>query len=152
MSAFIVNKSHINAMLLSVMFKRFSWYHNGHKELNELNVNQVGQMLLDENVESVCHRYDDSEITDLPGRTNAEWLIPFEFHYTHRVPKPLESIKIARCYVYQSCEHPEWEASEAKAFCDTLIAHKITELPGYDDAPWEWGDPEYETPTLQRLV
>ena len=152
MSAFVVPKSHINAMLLSVMDKRFTWYHDGHKELNELTANRVGQMLLDENVKSVCCRYNDSEITDLPGRINAEWLIPFEFHYVHRVPKPLEAISIVRCYAYQSCEHPEWEASEAKAFCDALIACKIAELPGYDDAPWEWDDPEYESPALQRLV
>lgn len=158
MSAFVVNKSHINAMLLSALNLKYggrglTWYHNGeHKELNELNANQVGQMLLDECVKSVCSRYDDSEMTDLPGSINAEWLIPFEFHYVQRIPKPLEALSITGCYKYQSCEHPEWEASEAHTFCQSLISHKIGELPGYDDAPWEWDDPEYEKPALMRLL
>ncbi len=158
MSAFVVGKDHINAMLLSAQHLKYggrglTWYHNGeHHELNNDNANQVGQMLLDECIKSVCYRYDDSEITDLPGRTNAEWLIPFEFKYTHRMPKPLEAISITKCYAYQTCEHPEWEASEAKSFCDALIGEKISELPGYDDAPWEWEDPEYENSNLIRVV
>ncbi len=158
MSAFVVNKSHINAMLLSALHLKYggrglSWYHNGeHHQLNELNASQTGQMLLDENINSVGCRYEDSEITDLPGRTNAEWLIPFEFRFTHHIPKALEAIKITECYMYQSCEHSEWEASEAKTFCEALISHKISELPGYDDALWEWEDSDYEESNLIRLA
>lgn len=157
MSAFVVSKSHINAMLLTAMCLKYgrrglTWYHNGeHHELNNDNADQVGQMLLDECVKSMSHRYDD-EITDLPGHTNAEWLIPFKLKYLHRTPKPLEAIKITKCYMYQSCEHPEWEDSEAKTFCEALISSKISELPEYDNAPWEWEDAEYQKQSLTRLV
>ena len=159
MSAFVVNKSHINAMLLSALSRRHGeggirWYHNNvHHKLTEENASEVGQILLDECVKSVCYRYDDSGITDLPGPINAEWLIPFKFKYLQRMPKAMEAISITRCYEYQSCEHPEWEASEAHKFCQALISSKIGELQGYDDAPWEWDDEEYyKSEGLIRLV
>ena len=43
------------------------------------------------------------------------------------------------CYEYQACEHPEWLASEAKAFCDALRMHMIRMLPGYGGV-WEVTD------------
>lgn len=145
MSAFIVNKSHINAMLQGAFATaqqhndRHRWHHDGGwQELTLEAADAVGQMLLDENIKSVCSRYEDSPMTDLPGRMDCQYLLPFEFHPMSKVPKPIELIKITKCFEYQSCEHAEWKASEAKAFCDALIASAIHNLPGYDDAPWEW--------------
>ena len=157
MSAFVVNKSHINAIIqagLAVSDRPFTWYYNGETHtLTDDNASQVGQMLLDECVHSVCYRYEDDTIADLPGRTNAEWLIPFEYHFTHRRPTPLEALSIISCYEHQSCEHPEWETSEAKAFCSALRHCTISRLPGYDDAPWEWEDEDYyKEQTVIRLV
>ncbi|KKN76504.1 hypothetical protein LCGC14_0370130 [marine sediment metagenome] len=137
MSAYIVNKGHINAMLNSRIQSRYGarWYHGEWHELTPINADAVGQMLLDENIKSVMSRYEDRTITDLPG--SAEYLIPFKHRFTE-VPSAIEAIKLTHCYEYQSCEHEEWEASEAKAFCSALIEDKIGELPGYDDAPWNW--------------
>lgn len=145
MSAFIVDKSHINAMLqgaISVNMRYRSthkWYHNGEwHELTHDNASDIGQMLLEENIKSVSARYPESPLTDLPGRIDCEYVIPFEWHVMGRIPKPIELIKITNCYAYQSCEHDDWKTSEAKAFCDALIDTTIGALPGYDDAPWEW--------------
>ena len=33
-------------------------------------------------------------------------------------------------------EHPGWERSQAKSFCDALQQRLITTLPGYTDGPW----------------
>ena len=152
MSAFVVNKSHINAIIqagLSVQYKPFTWYHEDddgdlrHYELTSDNAGEIGQMLLDECVHSVQYRYEDGTIADLPGRTNAEWLLPFEWKPLVKMPTPLEAIKLIKCLDYQSCEHPEWETSKAKAFCDGLIDSLITQLQGYDDAPWTWEDEDY---------
>ncbi len=147
MSAFVVSKSHINAMIhagLAVQYRPLTWYHNGKAHiLSNDTSNAVGQMLLDECVKSVCHRYDDSKITNLPGPTNAEWLIPFEYHFTYKRPTPIQALKLISCYEYQSCEHPEWKESEAHAFCETLRHCTIERLTGYEDATWEWTDQEY---------
>lgn len=158
MSAFIVNKSHINAMLQGAFATgakhnwRFGWNHNGERhELTPFNADEIGQMLLDENTKSVSYRYEDSPMTDLPGPAGGEYLLPFEFHPLGKVPKPIEVLSITNCYEYQSCEHEEWEASDAKAFCDTLIAHAVRDLPGYDEAPWEWEE-VLPTNKVVRLV
>ena len=153
MSAYIVTKAHINAMLNTWIHSRYGarWHHNGKwHELTTENANEVGQMLLDENIKSMLYRYEDSQVTDLPGRADAEYLIPFQHYWTHKTPTPLEAIKITHCYSYQACEHPSWGASEAKAYCDALEGAKISELPGYDDAPWDWTEPATEK--LIRIV
>jgi len=159
MSAFVVEKSHINAMLHSAFQAglkyrgNFSWYfEKEHKELTTDNADEIGQMLLDENIKSVGHRYEDSEITDLPGRADADYILPFVYKPFTRSPKPVEALKITGCYEYQSCEHPEWEASEAKAFCDALQHRLIDMLPGYEEAPWDWTDPLYDEAQPQRIA
>jgi hypothetical protein len=38
---------------------------------------------------------------------------------------------------YQSCEHPGWEESEARKFCQQLTEGAIARLPGYEAAAWE---------------
>lgn len=144
MSAFIVNKSHINAMLQGAISvtqyaPNFTWYvGNDKRELTAFNADEIGQMLLEENVKSVGYRYEDSELTNLPGRIDAEYLIPFQHHPMGKIPTPVELIKLTHCYIYQSGEHEDWEGGNAKAFCEALIANAINKLAGYDDAPWEW--------------
>jgi len=162
MSAFVVSKSHINAIIqagLNVQYKPFTWYHKNedgeleHYQLTSSNADEIGQMLLDECVHSVQYRYEGDTIANLPGPSNAEWLIPFEWKPFVKMPTPVETIKNIHCYAYQSCEHPEWEASNAKDFCDALEHSIVSQLPGYDEAPWEWDDPRYyETERLTRIL
>ena len=52
----------------------------------------------------------------------------------------VEALKALDCYEYQSCEHPEWETSEAFEFCRAMRNLLIGCLPGYDAAQWEWDD------------
>lgn len=148
MSAFIVDKAHIDVMVragLNVRYKPMSWYQNGQRgQLTYENVDAVGQMLLDECVRSVGHRYDDDKPTTLPGPTDAYWLIPYKYEDKPVVPPPVVMMVQVRCYMYQSNEHPEWEQSEAKAFCESLMVDLIHKLPGYDDAPWGWTEEEDE--------
>lgn len=143
MSAWVVEKAHVNLMVdaaLATRYKPFTWYTQDGEchQLTDENRDEVGQMLMDECVKSVCYRYDDSEITDLPGRADAEYLIPFKYKMFATPPPPVVILKQVRCYMYQSCEHNEWETSSAKAFCDSLISSLIGRLPGYEEAPWGW--------------
>jgi len=49
---------------------------------------------------------------------------------------PVITLSLISCYEYQSCEHPEWRTSEARAICEALRKLAIRNLPGYDEAPW----------------
>ena len=144
MSAFVVDKAHINAMIdagLSVHYRPMTWYPKGENRqgsLTEINASEVGQMLLDECVKSVSYRYEDSDLTNLPGRSDVDYLLPFQYRRFANPPTLIEILKIISCYEYQSCEHPGWEDSEAHAFCQVLRVSTISRLPGYDEAPWEW--------------
>ncbi len=144
MSAFVVDKSHINAILKGAMSNAMKssgnhYWFCGKERHDTENADRIGQMLLDENIRSVSYRYPDiSKLNDLPGRTDCEHLLPFQFNIMGRTPRPIELIKLVHCLDYQSCEHPEWRDSEAKAFCDSVIECAIYQLPGYEEAPWEW--------------
>jgi hypothetical protein len=99
-------------------------------------------MLLAENFRSVNHRY--AEEGEPAGM------------YEYREPKvgpigynPVQVLKAIHCLEYQSCEHPEWETSEARAFLKALEARTIRKIPGYDAA--EWGPPP-DPAELERRV
>ncbi len=47
-----------------------------------------------------------------------------------------ELLNALDAYTYQACERPDWQRSQAKAFCDALRDRLISELPGYHDGPW----------------
>lgn len=151
MSAYVVNRDHIwflvEAAAGHVLNENnpnaggLSWYFNGHRHEIPHSFHQrqaeVGQMLWDENVKSVSHRYPDCDGKELPGP------IDCDFQYGQHDSKAFARIsavavlKACDGYEYQSCEHPGWESSEAHSFLESLRHRAIGALPGYDDAQWE---------------
>jgi len=129
MSAWIVTKVHIDAMVQAAMDSSrgipFSWSHEneGH-QLTVSTKDMVGSMLWRENHMSVNARYDEN--TDTPA---------YRFERTQEF-SPVQMLKAIDCYEYQSCEHDGWETSSARAFCDELRAVLIHSLPGYEQAEW----------------
>lgn len=162
MSAFVVSKAHIDALVTAGLalpgrHGPLAWfwpevtpeeiryaeqrcalgiYQQRRHVLTGRTAGRVGAMLWAENQRSVNYCYDQDGLEE-----------PFEFR-----PLPgnlldtrvsVVVLKAVDCYEYQSCERPEWERSEAKAYCDALRAVAIRRLPGYDDAPsWEVDDPD----------
>ena len=168
MSSWIVTKEHITALvdLATVPGRGLHFYHENKMHSFESYVTKydngteisywdwLGQMLWDENVRGVGERYPDSGITDLPGSIGAEHIIPYKHVFTisdpRTMPTPIEGIVVARCYRYQSCDSGDvWDKSLARAFVDALIEELITQLPGYDAAPWGWTE---ENAHAQRKV
>ncbi len=152
MSAFVVDKAHINALVNAGLGGRdpLTWYHNEkYHKLHYNNADEVGQMLLNECIRSVGARYQDSEVTDLPGRVDAEYLIPFKHKLSYNPLPAVTVFSLINCYKYQSCETDDWEQTEAYAFCQQLEGRLIRNLPGYDDAPWEWT--QWPEETLKRI-
>jgi hypothetical protein len=150
MSAFVVDKVHIDAMVWAALAatsygRPFSWYWNdARNEVTTENADEVGQMLIDQCVKSVSHRYSGAKLTDLPGPCDAYWVVPY--HYKPPVIKPelVESLKNIRHYEYQACEDEDWEATTAYAFCLSLTESLIMKLQGYEAAPWGWEMKEIE--------
>ena len=143
MSAFVLGKEHIAAMVRGAWASRdFSWYDGAAwHTLDYQTALGVGRMLLDANVRSVAYRYPDERIEDLPGPLSHEWTEPFmDWYPTRRCPSPVSLLKLISCYEYQSCEVPGFEQSEAYRFCQALRASAIGRLPGYEEGPWEWTD------------
>ncbi len=157
MSAFMVGARHIDALmtagieLLGNSWGRLRWlapateYAEGthergepwgpnaieecnkrRRELTVFTAGRTGAMLLAENRRSVDHRYDEHEEEE-----------PYTYNRFERRLSPVEVLKAIACYEYQSCEHPEWQESEAHAFCEAFRHAMIGKLPGYDEAAWE---------------
>lgn len=129
MSAWIVAPAHVDALVAAAMPRggeRLSYRHDGRwRYVEHADADRVGQVLWDECHRSVNYRYEEAEPTPA---------------YRHRIPGAALShvalIKAVHCYRYQSCEHPEWEQSEAAAIVEALEQHLVHRLPGYEDAPW----------------
>ena len=151
MSAFIVDKAHLDLIVTAALhgasdsesdWHPISWRRtddeSGELEFVEMSAAQadwVGAVLAGTNVDSVCHRYEDA----------SDLLLDYVLHgyrYEDRGYRPtgIEVLKAIGCYEYQSCEHDEWEESEAARFCAALRAAIVSRLPGYDAAPYEWTD------------
>lgn len=97
---------------------------------------ELGQMLWDENVRSVRHRYPDDYA--LPGDTDMPWIIPYKQQPVPFKLTPGEVFQTIDYYSYQTCEHPGWEVSEAFSFCRHLRGLWCKRVPGYAETPWGW--------------
>ena len=91
----------------------------------------LGSILMSENVDSVVYRYSDREFEDFLS-------VDFDsrdrqLNYTYvGSPIPLEPIMVLKAiasYQYQSCEHPAWDKSFAKAFTDAIAKRYEAMLP-----------------------
>lgn len=132
MSAFVVSKHDIDILVTAHLAL------NGCAYSNE-RADAIGRTLWRENANSVRYRYSHWTRPELEAAWPDLKIVPFyEFKPVHA--KAAAVAKIARCYDYQSCEHPAYEASQAKAIADTLMATFPETLPGYDDAPWGIAD------------
>lgn len=64
----------------------------------------------------------------------------YTFHELPGSPDPVMVLGAISCYEYQACEHPDWTTSEAHHFCEALRDLMIRRLPGYDQGPWHITD------------
>jgi hypothetical protein len=102
----------------------------------------VGQALLNENICSVTRRYPDivgaggsmpgpvdmaPPVTMAEGDVTRAWITPSAYRYVPRAEgearlDPCAVRRLLGTYDYQCCEHPEWNTSAARAYCDALAA------------------------------
>ena len=142
MSVYIIDNNHIDYLVNSaidvsmrMMLRKtiFNWRHNGKLQfLSVANATEVGRMLREENVRSATHRYVDLPVDDLPEL--------YVFDPMRRINwfswNAAQVLKAAHCYEYQSCEHPGWKSSSARAMMKELRSSTEHLVMGYAEVIW----------------
>lgn len=140
MSAFILGTDHIDYLVSAAVDagthqSGFGIYWDGER-VEWHNADVVGAALLRENIASVSHRYADNGTGSLPGPIPNP--VPEDYVYLPFLKvDAAQVLKALDCYEYQSCEHPGWNDSEARRFCDVLRRRYASKMPGYEEALWE---------------
>lgn len=154
MSAFMVSKAHIDAIVATAIegpsdgvkgggYGQANWYSiyfdNPSRKLDYESAHVLGEMLVKENLSSIHSRYPDTidNPDDTPGPIEQYWLEQYKFPIHTKPLTVVQALKAIHCYEYQSCEHDEWESSQARRFCEGLTSRLIGCLPGYEQAEWE---------------
>lgn len=126
MSAFIVSEKHIH-VIVTALKRQECWSTKEILKKYNQDLNLIGKILWSENFRSVNYRYDENSKTP-----NYEFAQIYVSYY--------QVIKAIDCLKYQSCEHEDWEFSEAKNILDKLenvIFHKIKDSnKDYQNASW----------------
>jgi hypothetical protein len=125
MSAWIVTKAHIDALVQALTVEGL---------VPVSDATKTGQMLWDENYASINARYRETEKAPR-----------YKFKGVEAPLHDAAIVRQARCYDYQTCEHAEWEGSEARRLVDALVA-KLEARNGGEDF-----DRAYEAASKCRL-
>ena len=159
MSAFICGPDHFKVLAIFAAHRsRGSWrvdprYIKGLdpeglyalRGLENLNDNELASLYADvlfrENIRSVRARYPNDKLDELPGPND----LPAHITITGRDQciaalrlKPVQVLKMLDCLEYQSCETENWEKTVAHTLLQDIRRAAIRQLPGYDDAPWDY--------------
>lgn len=138
MSAFIVDDAHISAIIRFAAFHQVSFYHPVEKtrvRVNWNNADDMGRLLLAENVRSVNFRYNETMTDELRERI-AGYRCPL-----HGMPQtPVPILKAIDGLFYQSCETDDWRETPAAWLLGAIQSEAISKLPGYAAAQWHITD------------
>lgn len=132
MSAFLCNPQHIG------LLARFE-----PNRVRHIPAEQQAEILAQANLVSVSERYrltPDAVGLEFGGYSAGSYIeaCKLEAGKFGRRLQPIEALKMAQCSNYQSCEVEGWSETPAYALLHRIIGQAISELPGYDAAPWEY--------------
>lgn len=143
MSAFLVSKAHIDALV----FARSVCDGPGAvRTARELSDDELGRKFLRENMLSLASRYNDPVDEAEIRRYRYDYMAGARVASANGAPRVVALIKAFHCFEYQACEHREWSESETKAICDRIVSGLCHRLEGYDAAPWGFDDAPPATP------
>ena len=151
MSAYVVGRNHIQFLVKAAhaiarqdrstfrYFRKGAWHDVDEHDLTQ-NV-RVGNMLWQENINSVRSRYKAATSNKMP-RPSGETFVFGDDDVRVRFTEynPSQILKSCHCYEDQSCEHEDWKTSEAHSFIRALEYQAMRHVAGYEEA--KWGAPE----------
>ncbi len=148
MSAWLVSKRHIDLMVhvaemgpsdLSADERQWESFNHFYGEAGqEMTPQEIGAMLLEQNIRSLKARYpDDPEMWE-------QGLFKYVYQRPLKALTIAQALKAVHCYDYQACESRDWRQTIACRFCEQLQHMLAARVPGYDAAPWVIG--EWESP------
>lgn len=110
---------------------------DGHRlRLGEVTEDELGQLLLRENVRSVTTRYPNDSADDLPGPINQKRVWRYSYKpVPHAMMQPAWVVKSCDCLDYQSCETDDWRETAAYLVLQAIRESAVNALIP-DDAPW----------------
>jgi hypothetical protein len=156
MSAYLQSRTHIGAIV--------RWAMRQHSDRSSLGLDdtyesaeRVCEMLARENVRSIHYRYPDTVAHPEHAPGPADPLLSIAFNQTFErftfTDCPLlsagEVIQAICGLEYQSCEHPEWETSEARKWLDRCFRLAVSQLPEVEKAEtWSIDDAPPANPVM----
>jgi len=105
----------------------------------------TAEILAQANLDSLAARYND-DAEDPEYITECQQLAASAYWHTY---DPLQVIKSAMCYEYQTCEIEDYENTAAARICERIQSHALRAVPGMDRR--EWGAPEPNVEGMIRL-
>jgi hypothetical protein len=134
MSAFFVSIHHIDVIVSAAIDVGAYSGPPRIERVTRERATLVGAMLLRENLRSMLARYPR-----IAGTDEAEGYQATIDAYLHRYypgVRPSAAAHAVSCYDYQSCEHPEYDRSQARAFVNSMRQELLRKLPGIDSESW----------------
>jgi hypothetical protein len=137
MSAWIVSKRHINALVHGLTKREL---------VSGYTPSEIGRILWLENVKSIHARYPDTAETDrnYPGPNGFRKSRAEKFTYSiEREPVSINTLLMnVNCYDYQTCEHDGYESSLAHSWIAELkksLTREEAIEPAYGSDEYVWG-------------
>ena len=128
MSAWIVSKNHIDYMVTAII----------RAELTARTPDETGRMLWRECLASVASRYPGDGDGERPGPLGFRDSDVDTYTWTETPELTAGGLHTTMaCYRYQSCEHPEWDGSEAEIITRKLY-EATADAPEDGSVPWGW--------------
>jgi hypothetical protein len=131
MSAWIVWPGHVSYLVAGALVLAPDGFITFGREklLTPHTKDAVGQLLMDENVRSVQHRYNRDTFEELPGPVDKTGIFDYRHIESSVAFDPIVLLKQIACYEYQSCERPDWPQTDAYAFCQVVRSLAEAALP-----------------------
>lgn len=99
-------------------------------------IEQTANELYFQNTQSFNFRYPDDKQEPYKFNLKESWDTVDLYRGWLNEFSAIEKIKLVQNYVYNSDNHPEWEFSRANKICQSCMSKLISQLGGWEQAPW----------------